>query len=53
MYICMYVCMYVCIYLYIYLFNVSEYTIVVFRNTRIGHLIPLHMVVNHHVVAGN
>jgi hypothetical protein len=38
------------IYLFIYLY---EYTVAVFRHTRIGHLIPLQMVVNHHVVAGN
>ena len=38
------------VYLFIYLY---EYTVAVFRHTRIGHLIPLQMVVNHHVVAGN
>jgi hypothetical protein len=35
----------------IYLFY--EYTIAVFSHTRRGHRIPLHMVVSHHVVAGN
>jgi hypothetical protein len=30
-----------------------KYTVVVFRNTRRGHWIPLQMVVSHHVVAGN
>jgi hypothetical protein len=36
----------------IYLFNVFEYTVAVFRHTRRRHLIPLQMVVSHHVVAG-
>jgi hypothetical protein len=31
------------------LFNLCEYTVTVFRHTRIGHQI----VVSHHVVAGN
>jgi hypothetical protein len=34
-----------------YLFNVSEYTVAVFRHTEEGHGIPLQMVVSHHVVA--
>ena len=38
------------IYLFIYVY---EYTVAVFRHTRRGHQIPLHMVVSHHVVAGN
>ena len=37
----------------IYLFYVYENTIALFRHTRTGHQIPLQMVVNHHVVAGN
>jgi hypothetical protein len=37
----------------IYLFNVYEYTVAVFRHTRREHPIPLHVVVRHHVVAGN
>jgi hypothetical protein len=44
MYVCMYVCMYV-------LFN--DYTVSVFRHIRRGHQIPLQMVVNLHVIAGN
>jgi hypothetical protein len=32
---------------------VYEYIVAVFRHTRRGHQIPLQMVVNHHVVAGN
>jgi len=36
----------------IYLFYVYEYTVSVFRHTRRGHLIPLQMVVSHHVTAG-
>ena len=35
-----------------YLFNVYEYIVAVFRNTRRGHQTPLQMVVSHHVVAG-
>ena len=38
--------------LFIYLF-LFKYTVAVFRHTRRGHQIPLHMVVSHHVVAGN
>ena len=38
---------------FIYLFNVFEYTVTLFRNTRRGHQIPLQMVVSYHVVAGN
>jgi hypothetical protein len=34
----------------VYLF---EYTVTVFRHTKRGHQIPLQVVVNHHVVAGN
>jgi hypothetical protein len=37
----------------IYLFYAYEYTIALFRHARRGRLIPLQMVVNHHVVAGN
>jgi hypothetical protein len=37
----------------LYLFYVYEYTITVFSHTRKGHQIPLQMVVNHHIVAGN
>jgi hypothetical protein len=37
----------------IYYFMWVEYTVAVFRHTRRGHRIPLHMVVSHHVVAGN
>jgi hypothetical protein len=37
----------------IYLFYVYEYTVAVIRHTRRGHRIPLQMVVNNHVVAGN
>jgi hypothetical protein len=37
----------------VYLFYVYEYTIAVFRHTRRVHLIPLEMVVSHHVVPGN
>jgi hypothetical protein len=40
--------MYVCI----YLFNVYEYTVAFFRHSR-RLWIPLQMIVNHHVVAGN
>jgi hypothetical protein len=36
-----------------YLFYISEYTIIVFRNTRRGYWVPLQMVVSHHVVVGN
>jgi hypothetical protein len=36
-----------------YLFYVYEHTAAVFRHTRRGHQISLHMVVSHHVVAGN
>jgi hypothetical protein len=36
-----------------FLFHLYEYTVAVFRHTRRGHLIPLQMVVNHHVVTGN
>jgi hypothetical protein len=36
-----------------YLFYICEYTVAVFRQTKRGHLIPLQMVVSHHVVAGN
>jgi hypothetical protein len=39
--------------LFIYLFYVYDYTVAVFRHTRRGHQIPLHMVVSHHVVTGN
>jgi hypothetical protein len=35
------------------LFYVYEYIVAVFRHTRRGHRVPLHMVVSHHVVAGN
>ena len=31
----------------------TKYTVTLFRHTRKGHWIPLQMVVNHHVVAGN
>jgi hypothetical protein len=41
------------VYLFIYLFNVYEYTVTLFRHTRRGHLIPLQIVLSHHVVAGN
>jgi hypothetical protein len=37
----------------IYLFYLNEYTIAVFRHTRIQYWIPLQMVVSHHVVAEN
>jgi hypothetical protein len=37
----------------IYLFYLYEYTVAVFSHTRRGHLIPIQMVVSHHVVAGN
>jgi hypothetical protein len=37
----------------IHLFYVHEYTVAVFRHTRRGHRIPLQMVMNHPVVAGN
>jgi hypothetical protein len=37
----------------IYLFYGYEYIVAIFRHTRRGHWIPLQMVVNHHVVAGN
>ena len=37
----------------IYLIYVCEYTVAVFRYIRRGHLIPLQMVVSHHVVAAN
>jgi hypothetical protein len=40
-------------FLKIYLFNVYEYTVAVFRHITIGHWISLHMVVSHHVAAGN
>jgi hypothetical protein len=40
-------------YLFIYLFYVWEYTVTVFRHKRRGHPIPLQMVGNDHVVAGN
>ena len=36
-----------------YLLYVYEYTVAVFRRTRRGHRIPLHMVVSYHVVAEN
>ena len=36
-----------------YLFYVCEYTVAVFRHTRRGHQVPLKMVMNYHVVAGN
>jgi len=35
------------------LFYAYEYTVTVFRHTRRGHQIPLHLVMNHRVVAGN
>ena len=37
----------------IYLFYVYEYMVAVFRNTRRGHQVPLQMVMDHHVFAGN
>jgi hypothetical protein len=36
-----------------YLFYAYEYAVWVFRHTGRGHQIPLQMVVNHHVIAGN
>jgi hypothetical protein len=45
----------VCIFLkdlFTYLFNEYKYTIAVFRHTRIGHWIPLQMVMSYHLVAG-
>jgi hypothetical protein len=36
------------VYLFFY-----KYTDAIFRHTRRGHLIPLQIVVSHHVVAGN
>jgi hypothetical protein len=39
------------LFLNIYLFIYLMYA--VFRHTRRGHRIPLHMVVSHHVIAGN
>ena len=36
-----------------YLFYVYEYTVIVFRHNRRGHLIPLQMAVSCYVVAGN
>jgi len=41
------------IFLFYNLFHIYEYTVAVFRHTRRGHRIPLHMVVSHHVVSGN
>jgi hypothetical protein len=38
--------------LFIYLLNICEYIVAVYRHTREG-IIPLQMVVSHHVVAGN
>jgi hypothetical protein len=38
---------------FIYFTYTCECTVAVFRHTRRGHQIPLRMVVNHHVVAGN
>jgi hypothetical protein len=35
------------------LFSLCEYTVAVFRHPARGHLIPLQMIVSHHVVAGN
>jgi hypothetical protein len=40
------------LFLKIYLFYLYEYTVAV-RHIRRGHLIPLQMVVSHHVVARN
>jgi hypothetical protein len=36
-----------------YLFDVYEYTVTIFRHSRRGQQIPLHMVVSHHVLAEN
>jgi hypothetical protein len=36
-----------------FIYLIYEYTVAVFRHTRRGHQILLHMVVSHHVVAGN
>ena len=35
------------------LFYVYAYTVAVFRHTKRGHQIPLHMVKSHHIVAWN
>ena len=50
------VVVFVCLFVFkrfIYLFYVYECTVAVFRHTRIGHQIPLQIVVSHHVVSGN
>ena len=52
MYVCMYACMHACIFFKIYLFIICKYTVAVFRHSRRGNQILLHMVVSHHVVAG-
>jgi hypothetical protein len=39
-------------FLFNYSFYVCEYTVTLFRHTRIGHWISLQMVLSHHVVAG-
>jgi hypothetical protein len=39
--------------LFLLLFNVCEYTVVLFRDTRRGRQIPLQLVVSNHVAAGN
>jgi hypothetical protein len=35
-----------------YLFYIYEYIVAIFRHTKRGHLIPMQMVVIHHVVSG-